>query len=176
MLKIILQKVNLYYVAQYHKQLPVVICPLAILADRPERCSLSGMLSFTGNATRRWLYSSLVTPNKLASCQTCVSRRLKRYFSIANPTIAVTKTCGRCCDFEFLTTSPAAEFSPPSTYPKTKHVDSLPFPVDRDVLDVYETRCLKPIKLPISLNRCAPISELPCNVSTMDNCDVFAIR
>ena len=59
---------------------PIVIYPLVILADRPERCELNATLNYTGNSTRRWLYSSLTDPQLLASCDTCYKRRIQQYF------------------------------------------------------------------------------------------------
>ena len=144
---LLLQNVNYYYLHKYKKTLPVVIYPIAILADRPERCALNATLSFSGNTTRRWLYSSLVPPNKLASCKACTNRRINRYLNKITSPSTSNVVCGRCCDFDFNTTSKAADFVPPHNYPKTKHIDSPPFPVGRDVLDTYKTQHLRPIKL-----------------------------
>ena len=143
----LLQDVNYFYVRQYDKQLPIVIVPIAILADRPERCTLNGTLSFAGNSTRRWLYSSLVSPTKLASCKICAYHRINDYFTNATSSIRRSDICGRCCDFDFISTSKAAEFLPPRDYPRTKHVDSPSFPSDRDVLDNNQSRTLKPMKM-----------------------------
>ena len=57
-----LQTVHHFYVHQMQATVPIVIYPLAILADRPERCALNATLNYTGNSTRRWLYSSLTDP------------------------------------------------------------------------------------------------------------------
>ena len=51
---LLLQSVDHYYVHQYQTMLPIVVHPLVVLADRPERCTLNSTLSYAGNSTRRW--------------------------------------------------------------------------------------------------------------------------
>ena len=57
------------------------------------------------------------------------------------------RKCGKCCDFDYLTTSRAAEFSVPKNYPTSKHVDSPPLPLGRDIVKDNRTKKLRPIKL-----------------------------
>ena len=45
-------------------------------SDRPERCALND----SGSSTRRWLYSSLVSPFKLRSCPRCMTKRFQSMF------------------------------------------------------------------------------------------------
>ena len=142
-----LQKINYYYVSQKKAMLPIVVYPLAVLADRPERCSLNHTLSFSGNSTRRWLYSSLTPPEKLASCRQCNKQRLLKFFRSSEPSRQNTNTCGRCCDFDFLSSSKSAEFLPPKHYPTSKHDNSPNLPEGRDIIQNPRTETLRPIKL-----------------------------
>ena len=45
------QTVHYLYVHQLQVTVPIVIHPLAILADRPERCVLNATLNYTGHST-----------------------------------------------------------------------------------------------------------------------------
>jgi len=144
---LLLQEVNQCYVAQLQENIPIVIYPLAVLADRPERCALNHTLSYSGNATRRWLYSSLTSPDRIASCRQCYLKRLRNYFPKKMLSQTPNRKCGKCCDFDFLATSRAAEFSVPNKYPTSKHVDSPPLPVGRDIVKDNRTKKLRPIKL-----------------------------
>ena len=49
---LLLQQVNHSCVVQLKKRAPIAIYPLAVLADRPERCALNHTSSYSGNATR----------------------------------------------------------------------------------------------------------------------------
>lgn len=144
----LLQNVEYYYVHMKKCTIPVVIYPLAILADRPERCALNLTLSYTGNSTRRWLYSSLTSSTKLASCKQCYLKRINTYFDFSSTTeITTNKSCGRCCDFNFLTSSKAASFNAPQNYPSSKHKDSPTFPTGRDIVTNLATDKLYPVTL-----------------------------
>ncbi len=148
---LLLQKVNYYYMNTKQALIPVIIYPLVVLTDRPERCSLNSTLSFAGIATRRWLFSSMTSPDKIASCQTCYNRRLKNYFkSRTNVTSNSVKKCGRCCDFEYCSKSKASYFKPPPHYPCSKHNDSPPFPKERDTLNNLSNDKLIPTRLTYS--------------------------
>lgn len=142
-----LQTINYYYVHVFGSIQPVIIQPLVVLADRPERCSLNETLSYTGNATRRWMYSSLIPATKLVSCQRCFQTRIDNYFELDQISRYSTKPCGRCCDFDYHTESKSAEFKPPHHYPQTKHKDSPTFPEGRDVISNINIDKLRPIKL-----------------------------
>ena len=142
-----LQNINYYYVKQYQATLPIVVHPLVVLADRPERCTLNSTLSFAGNSTRRWLYSALMTPQKLVSCKKCFDIRINRYFNHSVLHIESNKLCGRCCDFNYIQTSKTGDFLPPSNYPSCKHIKSPSFPKGRDVICNPRIDTLRPIKL-----------------------------
>ena len=142
-----LQGINYYYVKQYQATLPIVVHPLVVLADRPERCTLNSTLSYAGNSTRRWLYSSLVTPQKLSSCKRCFDIRINRYIHHKVSHLASNKLCGRCCDFNYIQSSKAAAFLSPSNYPCCKHVKSPSFPKGRDIIGNPRVDTLRPIQL-----------------------------
>ena len=71
------------YIHQLKQHVPTVARVLVMSCDRPERCSLNNVLNYTGNSTRRWLYSSLVNPFRIASCNRCLKKDQK-FFSITN--------------------------------------------------------------------------------------------
>ena len=48
-----LLNVHYFYVHKLKKKLHVIIYPIAILADRSERCALNSTLSYTGSSTRQ---------------------------------------------------------------------------------------------------------------------------
>ena len=142
-----LRNVHYFYVHKYNKKLPVIIYPIAILADRPERCSLNSTLSYTGSSTRRWLYASLIDPRKLASCASCFSLRLKQYFNKTNIQQQRKSQCNRCCDFDFHSKSSINMYKPPSNYPKTKHPQSPVFPHTRNIPLTQSIQQLYPAKM-----------------------------
>ena len=115
------------------KKLPVIIYPIVILADRPERCALNSTLSYTGSSTRRWVYASSIDPQKIASCHSCFTSRLKLYLNETSSHQRRTPQCNRCCDFNYHRKSTTIVYKPPSHYPKTKHLQSPPFPKDREI-------------------------------------------
>ena len=143
-----------YYVNQTQSTLPIVVYPLAVLADRPERCTLNATLSFSGNSTRRWLYSSLVNPHKLASCKSCYQARIRKYFNLGASVSKRKATCSKCCDFDYHTSSIAKLFHPPTNYPRSKHVKSPPFPIGRDVVSSLNNNTLEPIKISYEVLTC----------------------
>ena len=127
---------------------------LVVLADHPERCTLNSTLSFAGNSTCRWLYSSLVTPQKLASCKKCFDSRINQYLLYDISYITSDKQCGRCCDFSILESSKRTEFLPTSNYPSSKHIKSPHFPKGRDTVSNPRTDTLQPIKLSYKISTC----------------------
>ena len=142
-----LQHISYYYVHQLKDTIPLVVYPIAILADRPERCALNHTLSYTGNSTRRWLYSSLTSPNKIASCLSCFKKHVHMYFSDNESIVNQTTNCNRCCDFDFTIQSTISKFKAPQNYPSTKHPSSPPFPVGRDIVQHKSRPALSPVKI-----------------------------
>ena len=60
-----------FYVVHLSKEVPVVVRVLVMSADCPERNALNNLLSYTGASSKRWRYSSLIDPYRLASCSHC---------------------------------------------------------------------------------------------------------
>ena len=148
---IALQEIKLYYVFQKDSTIPVIVHPLAVLADRPERCTLNSTLSYSGKSTRRWLYSSLVPAKKISSCQQCYQNRLHNYFVLEKKNI---RKCNRCSDFDYLTESKSADFCAPKNYPTVKHPKSPSLPLGRDIVKNPNTDSLFPIKLSYNVLTC----------------------
>ena len=142
-----LQHINYYYVHQLKDTIPLVVYPIAVLADRPERCALNHTLSYSGNSTRRWLYSSLTSPNKIASCLSCFKKRVNMYFSKNKSMVNQLTKCNRCCDFDFTTRSTISKFKAPPNYPSTKHPSSPSFPKGRDIIQHRSRPTLSPVKI-----------------------------
>ena len=69
---------------------------VSCLAGRPEHCTLNSTLSFAGNSTRRWLYSSLLSPQKLVFCKKCFNLRINRYLLDDISYLTSDKECGKC--------------------------------------------------------------------------------
>ena len=60
-----------FYVVHQSQEVPVVVRVLVMSADCPERNALNNLLSYTGASSKRWRYSSLIDPYRLASCSHC---------------------------------------------------------------------------------------------------------
>ena len=127
-----LLNVHYFYVHKLKNKLPAIIYPIAVLAERPERCALNSTLSYTGSSTRRWLYASSIDPQKIASCCSCFTLCRKLHFNETCSHQRRTPQCNRCCDFDYHSKSISNVYKPPSHYPKTNHLQSPPFPKDRD--------------------------------------------
>ena len=139
-----MSKCTMRYCSTFGKLYPVIVKPLCISADRPERSSLNFILSHNGSSTKRWMYSELIPRNKLPSCISCFTKRWKRI----DGDVIDTKTksiCNRCCDWEMLCNHNNSNFFPPTNYPTEKHPESPPAPIDRDICKPFEK--LRPIKM-----------------------------
>ena len=134
------------YLYQLQRYAPTVVKILAMSSDRPERCALNDVLYYSGSSTRRWSYSSLVSPFKLRSCPRCISKRFESMF-ITNSKRKRKNSCGYCCDFDFGTKKSVNTFSIPENYPKTMHPNSPPPPKERDINKANKSSKLSPIKL-----------------------------
>ena len=139
-----LKQPTLRYVKQMDTHIPIVALVLVMTTDRPERCAINSVLGYTGNSTRRWLYSSLLDPSKLITCRRCYSRRISNMFD--NRTVNKRcNTCAYCCDLNFLSSKPINSFQVPKGYPSKKHELSPTPPTGRDIADTSSR--LFPIKL-----------------------------
>ena len=96
--------------------IPIVTRVLVMLADRPERCSLNDIASYSSNSTKRWSYSNGSDPHKMASCNKCFQKNVDNLFMIQNHRHK-TSSCSKCCDFEFDIFSKMNAFVPPVNYP-----------------------------------------------------------
>ena len=115
----LLQKAHWYYYHELGKKIPIVVRVLAMSADRPERNSLNDMLSHNGKSSRRWRYSSLCCPYKMASCEQCIKDRVYgMYTRGALDSSGNKRNCRKCCDFNYeVNYNKCNEFFPPKNYP-----------------------------------------------------------
>ena len=128
-----LENVTMRYSSRHLKEIPVIVKPLIISADRPERSSLNSILSHSGNSSKRWRYSELIDRKKLPSCSQCLS---KRFNTICNYQVIVqpSKFCNKCCDWNMMTKNKVSKFPPPHNYPTQQHQNSPTPPSSRQAL------------------------------------------
>ena len=112
-----LKEPNDFYVLNERNYLPISVRVLAMSSDRPERCALNNMSGHSSHSAKRWMYSSLTDPHRMASCIKCFEKRFKKVYSY-NQNISTT-LCKQCCDFDYFSQSPVNYFNPPQFYPKT---------------------------------------------------------
>ena len=62
------------------KYLPITTRVTAMSADRPQRSNLNNMPSHSSHSAKRWMYSTLTDPHKMASCAQCSQRRIPKLF------------------------------------------------------------------------------------------------
>ena len=115
-----LKSPNFMYCKNTNCNIPVVLVPLAISADRPERSSLNCMLGHNGLNTKRWRYSAYITKLKLKSCIKCQRQRINcllsdRTHNNINQTF--------CYDWNYNHIEMSR--NTPYDYPKHQHSDSL---------------------------------------------------
>ena len=134
------------YIHQLERFAPTVISLLAMSSDRPERCTLNDVLNYSGSSTRRWLYSSLVSPFKLRSCPRCMTKRYQSMF-VTNSKRKRDNPCGYCCDFNYISKKGVNQFTLPTNYPKKMHPNSPTPPKERDIKKASKDSFLFPIKL-----------------------------
>ena len=72
---------------------------MAVLADRPERCSINSILQHNGSTTKRWRYAGSINQDKFPSCPTCFKKR------ITNINTYVYNRCHNCCDWNYNATN-----------------------------------------------------------------------
>ena len=91
---------------------------MAVLADRPERCSINSILQHNGSTTKRWRYTGSIDQDKFPLCSTCFKNR------ITNIDTYVYNICHTCCDWNYHATNQHIRQPPPDNYPKCQHQDS----------------------------------------------------
>ena len=136
---------TLRYCKKFKQLYPVIVKPLCISADRPERSTLNSILSHNGTSTKRWMYSELTPRNKLPSCMKCFKHRCKNISSPNTLSQGNRNSCKRCCDWNMSDKKRTSYFLPPTHYPATKHHNSPPPPFGRDVCKPFEK--LPPIRV-----------------------------
>ena len=128
---------TLRYSSIHQKLYPVIIRPLCISADRPERSSLNAILSHNGSSTKRWMYSELIPRNKLPSCFKCFHTRILNILPNKDER-KKSSICKKCCDWGMNFDNPTSHFLPPTNYPTKKHPESPIPPRGRDVCQPFE--------------------------------------
>ena len=139
-----LSRCTLRYSTNLRKLYPVIVRPLCVSADRPERSSLNCILSHNGSSTKRWMYSELIQRNKLPSCMKCCRSRAQRLLQ-SHVILKKSSICKRCCDWEMSYDNHTSYFLPPTNYPSKKHPESPPPPLGRDVSQPFEK--LPPVRV-----------------------------
>ena len=119
---------------------------LAYIADRPERHAILNQTQ-AGIFGKRTLWSAFIDSKHLPYCDRCFNSEIE---SLLDDNIAPFQlpSCGRCCQWNMLSTSPsnkkvkASEIDRVSDYPTTFHTNSPPVPREREIPSNY----LKPVK------------------------------
>ena len=129
-----MKKTTMRFSKIHNDFVPTVVEPLIISADRPERSSINHILGHTGNSSKRWMFSELISRKTLPSCTTCRDTRIESIRNVSNH--ANTNIhCLNCCDWEMSTERNKCSFPAPPNYPSKKHPNSPPNPIHRDILD-----------------------------------------
>ena len=119
-----------YYGAKHIRQnVPVIVKTMAVLADRPERCSINSILQHNGSTTKRWRYAGSINQDKFPSCPTCFKKR------ITNINTYVYNRCHNCCDWNYNATNLHIRQPPPDNYPTCQHQNSPEPPCGRHILN-----------------------------------------
>ena len=74
---------------------------MAYLVDRPEGNALNDLSSHTAITSKRWIYLSMVDPDRLVSCPHCFKHRLSLILSIKQDHSTTSRSCQKCSDFEY---------------------------------------------------------------------------
>ena len=128
---------TLRYSSIHQKLYPVIIRPLCVSADRPERSSINSILSHQGSSTKRWMYSELIPRNKLPSCSKCFHIRTQNILKNKDER-KKSSICQKCCDWDMNSDKTTSHFSPPENYPSKKHPESPMPPRGRDICKPFE--------------------------------------
>ena len=142
----LLQIIHYFYLHQHNATIPIVVYPIAILADRPECCILNSWvlqaIQPSGSYNPRWQ-----TLKTIASCNMCFDKHVKMYFDENLSRHDTKPKCGRCCDFEFMINSKIYQFKTPPNCPTTKPIMSPPLSEGWNVIISKWQQTLRPIKL-----------------------------
>ena len=117
-----LNKVIYKYSSIHENYIPIVTRVLVMSADRPERCCLNDIASFSSNSTKRWMFSNCSDPHNIASCIHCFKTRVSRMFSLH---YNQSEQCRKCSDFDYSKKTPTNAFSPPKDYPNNDLLDDV---------------------------------------------------
>ena len=129
-----LGKCTLRYSNIYQKHIPVIVKPLIISADRPERSSLNHILGHSGSSSKRWMYSELINRDRLQSCRHCSINRIKRLYHTQCQSIMIFPCLG-CCDFNMTDKTTHSRFNPPNNYPTSALFNGPTPPIGRNHVD-----------------------------------------
>lgn len=113
-----LMKGNNMYCGRRHSVIHVKLGPVAHLADRPEKAFTlkTSLLGIYGKVAS---WATDVDPKVLLDCDLCYRNRVKILFDIGMDVKNVSGTCGRCCQWNLTSTSPAIKtLLPPPNYQK----------------------------------------------------------
>lgn len=144
----------IYKYSSIHKEyIPIVTRVLVMSADRPERCSLNDIASFSSSSTKRWMYSNGSDPHKMASCVHCFKRRVCNLFSL--PCLHFSE-CKKCSDFDYSKEIPTNAFAPPKDYPINDMSDDFSRntvnpPIGREAINKLQKGYLYPLELSYEL-------------------------
>ena len=92
-----LQKCSHRYYGASHirRNIPVIVKVMAVLANRPQRCSMNYILQHNGTTTKRWMYAGFIDAQYFPSCAQCFLRRIKNIQSYKLTTYQ------HCCDLNY---------------------------------------------------------------------------
>ena len=142
-----MRKLTMRYSKVHNDYVPVIVEPLVISADRPERSSLNHILGHSGNSSKRWMYSELISRKSLPSCDLCHNSRIEALMNTISLQFS-SNNCQRCCDWDMCHTKKLCWFYPPTQYPTKKCRQSPSPPQGRDIIDPdNEMKKLHPIKV-----------------------------
>ena len=143
----------IYKYSSYHsKEIPVVTRVLVMSADRPERCTLNDIASYSSNTTKRWMFSNGSNPFKMSSCKQCFQRRVINMFQ-SSRNDGTNSVCKKCSDFNFNEKIKTNAFTPPKEYPRTGNTlrisneENVEPPTGRESIDKLHDGYLYPLQL-----------------------------
>ena len=135
-----LSKCSYRYHGKIKKNIPVIVEVLAVLADRPERCSMNSLLQHNGVNTKRWRYSAYIDYQYLPSCLKCFvqnlsyMKKIQSSCKISKP--MVEKKCLFCNDYNYSKKgSSTLPQPPPDNYPTHEAPNSPNSPHLRSIKD-----------------------------------------
>ena len=142
-----IQQMSMRYSKLHNDFVPVVIEPLIVSADRPERSSLNQILAHSGSSSKRWMFSELIERAYLPSCSQCFQKRLNKIKDI--PLLLQRRShCKKCCDWEMNENKVRCFFNFPENYPTKKHPCSPDAPLGRDIIDTKKLiKKLSPVQV-----------------------------